>query len=239
MSSKNSKADAIRTLEKYQHMLLLDSLAAIPPGACDDFEPSSETMASIDRITEQYILQRPVRAARKVRKRIAIAFIAALLAALIAAMTVTAVREAIIKYYDGLYFSISDVQEPIDSSIDKNEIFIKNMTVKDVYAPYELPHGYIPTLYGPSNRDPGEAFEIEYRSQTKRMIFKQRSGSVDEATLSTPIIVDGQTYYYADDVPDPKYPCELMWQADGIIFSIGGDLKATEMIEMAKSVALK
>ncbi|WP_050697742.1 DUF4367 domain-containing protein [Anaeromassilibacillus senegalensis] len=176
---------------------------------------------------------------KRLSKRIAIAFIAALLAALIAAMTVTAVREAIIKYYDGLYFSISDLQEPIDSSIDKNEIFNKNMTVKDIYVPYELPHGYMPTLYGPLNREPGEAFEIEYRSQTKRMIFKQRAGVVDEATLSTPIIVDGQTYYYADDVPDPKYPCELMWQADGIIFSIGGDLEASEMIEMAKSVALK
>lgn len=175
--------------------------------------------------------------AARLGKRIAIAFIAALLAALIAAMTVTAVREAIIKYYDGLYFSISDIQEPIDSSIDKNEIFNKNMTVKDVYVPYELPHGYMPTLYGPSNREPGEAFEIEYRSQTKRMIFKQRDGSVDETTLGTPIIVDGQTYYYADDVPDPEYPCELMWQADGIIFSIGGDLSADTMIDMAKSVA--
>lgn len=235
----NKKSDAIHVLEKYQHMLLLDSLAAIPPGACDDFEPSPETMARIDYIAEQYILQRPVKTVRKAGKRIVIAIIAALLAALIAALTVTAVREAIIKYYDGLYFSISDVQEPIFSDIDKNEMFIRSMTVGDIYVPYELPHGYMPTLYGPLNREPGEAFEIEYRSQTKRMIFKQRAGVVDEATLSTPIIVDGQTYYYADDVPDPKYPCELIWQADGIIFSIGGDLEATEMIEMAKSVAPK
>ncbi|WP_195984096.1 DUF4367 domain-containing protein [Clostridium sp. D33t1_170424_F3] len=234
----NKKSDAIQILEKYQHLLLLDSLAAIPPSAyINDFEPSPETMARIDDIAERYILQRPAKTARKIGKRIAIAIIAALLAALITAITVTAVREAIIKYYDGLYFSISDLQEPIDSSIDQNEIFIRSMTVKDIYVPYKLPHGYIPILYGPANREPGETFEIEYRSQTKRMIFKQRTGIVDEDILSTPIIVDGQAYHYADDVPDPEYPCELMWQADGIIFSIGGDLSSTEMISMAQSVA--
>ncbi len=176
---------------------------------------------------------------KRLGRRIAIAFIAALLAALIAAMTVTAVREAIIKYYDGLYFSISDVQEPVIPSIDHNEKFIKSMTVKDVYVPYDPPYGYVPHLYGPSDREPGEAFEIYYRSQTKRMIFKQRDGEIDESILGTPIIVDGQTYYYADDIPDPEYPCELMWQADGIIFSVVGDLDADTMIEMAQSVALK
>lgn len=177
--------------------------------------------------------------AARMGKRIAIAFIAALLAALIAAITVTAVREAIIKYYDGLYFSISDVQEPVIPSIDHNEQFIRSMTVKDVYVPYDPLYGYVPHLYGPSVREPSETFEIYYRSQTKRMIFKQRDGEIDESILGTPIIVDGQTYYFADDVPDPEYPCELMWQADGIIFSIGGVLDADTMIDMAQSVAPK
>ncbi|WP_050698187.1 DUF4367 domain-containing protein [Anaeromassilibacillus senegalensis] len=152
------------------------------------------------------------------------------------AMSVEASREMIIKFFGG-YFSISEQQEPPRRDFDPN---LPLKDYKNIYLPEWMPEGYIITEWT-NLTDP---MTIMYTGDRSRIRFFQSSTNLiqyedsDIKDLNMYKVGD-QTYFYGNKENSDEFLHKLLWQKDGVYFSLEGSEDQGILFKIAESIKWK